>query len=133
MFKNKTPKQSNTDFLKGCNIPEGTLEAMFAVKVRKNLAIYVGEGSKITKPEHIFAHFKIEDDLYINHVDSLDLIDVILDFEKEGMLITEQDAKKIFELNENNATVTEIINELINISKSKHNKIVSGNTASRRT
>ena len=105
----------------GCDIPEGTLEAMFAIKIREKLADYVGQDSKIKKTEHLFAHFKIEDELAIDHVDSLDLVDIILDFESEGMFISEKDAKKIFELNERNATVAEIINELINIMQEKHN------------
>jgi hypothetical protein len=127
MFNKKIPEQSNNEFLKKCEIPEGTLEAMFALKVRKQLAVYAVPNTKIKKAAHVFAHFKIENELGISHVDSLDLIDIILDFENDGMIISENEAKKIFKLNEKNANVSEIVNELIKIIKEKHIKLASCN------
>ena len=117
---NKIPEQSDKDFLIECAIKENSLEAMLALKVRKLLANYAGGfDNKISKSKHIFGKHRIEDDLNICHLDSLNLVDVMLELEESGILISGEDAQRLFVCNENNLTVAEIINELLIIIRSR--------------
>ena len=119
MFK-KIPEQSEKDFLSECDIEENSLEAMLALRVRELLASYaLSFETKISKAKHVFAKHKIVDDLNICHLDSMNLIDVILELEKDGISISDEDAQRLFVSNENNLTVAEIINELLIIIKGK--------------
>ncbi len=93
-------KQSNKDFLSNCNLKENTLEGVLALKVRGLLADYANSYRKIKRANNIFAHYKIVDDLNISHVDSLNLVDIILELENSGILITPDEAQKLFNANE---------------------------------
>ena len=70
---------------------------------------------EIKQATNVFAEDRIESDLGIIHLDSLNLIDIILELKKEGIKISDADAESLFKANSDDLTVAEIINEVIRI------------------
>jgi hypothetical protein len=125
LLKNKTfPIQSNDEFLKVCNLEKKSQEAVFALRIRRLLSGYLGSKG-INKTEQLFASHKIESDLNINHLDSIDLIELISFLDIEGLFISEKEGYELFILNKEDSTVAEIISKIIDITKDqKDNKSV---------
>ena len=115
----KPPTQDSAEFLAECGVRENSLEAMLTLHMRKLLASVALHNTGIRKAKHVFANHRIEGDLGVGHLDSLDLVDVVLELEKEGIRINEEDAQRLFESNKRDATVAEIVRELIEIVQSK--------------
>ena len=118
----RPPEQTLAEFLAECGIRANSLKAMLALHMREVLAIYALHDTGIRKARHVFANHRIEGDLRIGHMDSLNLVDVILEFEKKGICIDQEDAMRLFGLNERDATVAEIVREFIEIIEDKSAK-----------
>lgn len=105
--------QTEDEFVIQCGIPLDSNDAVFALKVRFLLYQYAAVKSKSKSAEQILAPDRIESDLKIHHVDSLELTDLAIELESDGVGFTEQELHEVFNLNKNDATVKEIVSKLL--------------------
>jgi len=107
----KQPEQAADLFLAGCGISPKTSAAMLALEVRNTLAQF---SCPSRDPNMIFCDHRIETDLGMHHVDSLDLVDMSLTLESAlGMDLDDTDKLKIFEKQKDNCTVADYVAVLL--------------------
>ena len=111
--------QTEDEFVIQCGIPVDSNDAVFALKVRLLLLEYANIYSVNKSVEQILATDRIESDLSILHFDSLELTDLVIELESDGLILTEQELHEVFNLNKNDATVKEIVSKLLDIWKAK--------------
>jgi acyl carrier protein len=107
----KQPEQAADLFLAGCGISPNTSAAMLALEVRNTLAQFA---SPSRHPSRVFCDHRIETDLGMHHVDSLDLVDMSLTLESVlGMDLDDTDKLMIFEKQKDNCTVADFVAVLL--------------------
>jgi len=114
-------KQSDVDFLNNCKIELYSPEAMLAIQFRKIVARYAIPKT-FRDADCILPFLRITQDLGIHHIDSLNLVDIVLDMEEIGVIISENEVKGVFELNQYDATVFDIIHTLLEMKKKQSYK-----------
>ena len=98
-------RQSEADFLLGCGVEPGTAAAATALKVRTELAHYAAVDAN-----QLWADYRVESDLNINHGDSLDMLDVALSMEDVlDVKLDEAAVAELWRLNAADATTKELV------------------------
>jgi len=109
----KQPEQASDLFLAGCGISPNTPAAMLALEVRNALTQF---SCPSRDPSRIFCDHRIETDLGMHHVDSIDLVDMSLTLESTlGMDLDDTDRLKIFEMQKDNCTVADYVAVLLGL------------------
>lgn len=105
--KHRFIEQNNDDFLSGCDISPNTDDAKKALGIRKILSYY---SNPSVKDNQILWNYRVGKDLNINSLDSLNLVDVSIDIEKEtGIKLSDSMILEIKRMNENDVAVAEIV------------------------
>jgi acyl carrier protein len=99
--------QPSAEFLAGCGITSDTHAARIALVIRKAVG---NNASPARDAESVFATHRIETDLGMYHMDSLDLVDMSLSIESSlGITLDLARQTQIFDKQKENCTVADLV------------------------
>ena len=108
----------DADFLSGCAIiAPDSLAGKLALAVRDILFEFGGDRRVPRSKHEVSPAHRVQTDLDLHHLDSLNLSDVALELEQHGRVFSPEDWWRFTKLNQDDATVATIITALIDFSE----------------